>query len=283
MMRRVTLALACTALVAIPTIDAQARIVRLEVTKTEPAFGGRGFGEIGTFERVTGKAHGEVDPQSPANAIIQDIALAPRNARGMVEYTTDIEIVRPTDRPKGNGVLFVNMVNRGNKHGSARSTPTCRWRPGQFPDNNALTNAGDGWMMRQGYTHGLVRLAAGRDARQQPRHHDGAGGAQCRRHADHRRRAQRADGRARADNDDQPVERLVHRRKCGYPTVDRQPDAARRRLPADADGARTEQEPRSPIPNTEWTFGACDRTAGRRPTTRRSAIRPASSSDASTS
>ena len=95
MMRRVALALAGTALVSFSFVEAQARIVRLEITKTEPAFGGRGFGEIGVFERVTGKAHGEVDPQSPANAMIQDIALAPRNAKGMVEYTIDIDIVRP--------------------------------------------------------------------------------------------------------------------------------------------------------------------------------------------
>ena len=57
------------------------------------------------------------NPSDLKNAIIQDIALAPRNARGMVEYVTDVEILRPADRQKGNGVLFFNVVNRGNKHG----------------------------------------------------------------------------------------------------------------------------------------------------------------------
>ena len=72
MMRHVTLALACSALVSIPCINAHARIVRLEITKTEPAFGGRGFGEIGTFERVTGKAHGEVFASiRPATAMVE--------------------------------------------------------------------------------------------------------------------------------------------------------------------------------------------------------------------
>src|SRR5262245_5186239 len=106
MLRPVALALATTALVSFSFAEAQARIVRVEITNVQLAFGGRAFGEIGTFERVTGKAHGEVDPQSAANSLIQDIALAPRNAKGMVEYTTDIEIVRPSDRSKSNGIVF---------------------------------------------------------------------------------------------------------------------------------------------------------------------------------
>jgi len=46
----------------------QARIVRLEITQTLPAFGGRNFGEVGVYERVIGKADGEVDPQSRRTA-----------------------------------------------------------------------------------------------------------------------------------------------------------------------------------------------------------------------
>src|SRR4051812_18414698 len=89
----------------------QARIVGLEVTETKPAFGGRNFGEVGLYERVIGKAYDEVDPKQPANAMIQDIALAPKNAKGMVEYSTDIDILRPADRSKSNGVLFFNIIN----------------------------------------------------------------------------------------------------------------------------------------------------------------------------
>ena len=72
---------------------ADARIVRLEITSVEPAFGGH------DFERVLGRAYGEVDPKAPANATIQDIGLAPKNTRGMVEYGTDIEIIIPADPP----------------------------------------------------------------------------------------------------------------------------------------------------------------------------------------
>ena len=151
MLRPVALALATTALVSFSFVEAQARIVRVEITNIQLAFGGRAFGEIGTFERVTGKAHGEVDPQSPANSLIQDIALAPRNAKGLVEYTTDIEIVRPSDRSKSNGIVFFNIINRGNK-GALTTFNGVPAAPANVPGNNDLVDAGDGFMQQQGYT-----------------------------------------------------------------------------------------------------------------------------------
>ena len=115
----------------------------------KPAFAGQSFGTVGTYERLTGKAYGEVDPGSPANSLIQDIALAPRNAHGMVEYVTDIDILRPADRSKGNGVLFFNIVNRGNKGGLPLFNADV---PPNLAGNNNLATAGDGFMQRKGYT-----------------------------------------------------------------------------------------------------------------------------------
>ena len=48
-------------------------------------------------ERLTGHVYGEVDPQLPLNAIITDLAFAPRNERGMVEYVSTFTIVKPAD------------------------------------------------------------------------------------------------------------------------------------------------------------------------------------------
>src|SRR5438093_8397867 len=107
-----TAALSGVAAIALASASAEARITRIEITKTEPAFAGQTFGAVGAYERLTGKAYGEVDPSAEANALIQDITRAPRNARGMVEYVTDIDILRPVDRSKSNGVLFFNIVNR---------------------------------------------------------------------------------------------------------------------------------------------------------------------------
>ena len=142
-------ALSGVATIALATASAEARITRIEIVKTEPAFAGQSFGAVGVYERLTGKAYGEVDPRSPANAQIQDIALAPRNAGGMVEYVTEIDILRPADRSKGNGVLFFNIVNRGNKGGLPLFNADV---PINLAANNNLATAGDGFMQRQGYT-----------------------------------------------------------------------------------------------------------------------------------
>jgi hypothetical protein len=137
---------------AIAPVASQARIVRLEITQTTPLFGGRSFGPTGAYERVIGKAYGEVDPASPSNAMIQDIALAPKNARGMVEYSTDIDILRPVDRTKSNGVLFFNILNRGNKGGLALINADIPGGPANTGNINAVIEAGDGFMQQQGYT-----------------------------------------------------------------------------------------------------------------------------------
>jgi Alpha/beta hydrolase domain len=84
---------------------AHANIVKLEITRVEPAGP--------THERITGKAHGELDPADPKNAVITDIDLAPRNARGKVEYVTTFTLVRPTETMTSSGVLLYTVVNRG--------------------------------------------------------------------------------------------------------------------------------------------------------------------------
>jgi Alpha/beta hydrolase domain len=140
------------ALMALAPGASQARIVRVEISQTAPAWGGRNFGEIGAYERAIGKAYGEIDPQSPSNTMIQDIALAPKNARGMVEYSTDIDILRPADRSKSNGVLFFNIINRGNKGGLALFNVDIPVGLANIGNMNAVTEAGDGFMQQQGYT-----------------------------------------------------------------------------------------------------------------------------------
>ncbi|URD34827.1 alpha/beta hydrolase domain-containing protein [Methylobacterium tardum] len=94
---------------------ATARIVGLDITAVEPFAGGASFGETGAYERVTGFARGEIDPADPANAGIADIVLAPRNARGLAEYRTDLFILRPKDPARGSGTLLYEVLNRGRK------------------------------------------------------------------------------------------------------------------------------------------------------------------------
>jgi hypothetical protein len=77
------LALVGCATTAVSMSAAEARVTRVEIEKTDWAFGGGSFGNTGPYQRLTGRVTGELDPADPANAIIQDINLAPRNAHGM--------------------------------------------------------------------------------------------------------------------------------------------------------------------------------------------------------
>jgi hypothetical protein len=65
------------------------------------------------YEKVTGRFFGELDPKLPHNAVITDIELAPRNARGMVEYSATFTILKPADMSTSTGVLVYQVPNRG--------------------------------------------------------------------------------------------------------------------------------------------------------------------------
>jgi Alpha/beta hydrolase domain len=84
----------------------QARITRLVVEHTET------LGHDG-YQKLTGHVYGELDPKLPLNAIITDLELAPRNARGMVEYAATVTIIKPADMTKASGVLLYFVPNRG--------------------------------------------------------------------------------------------------------------------------------------------------------------------------
>src|SRR6266567_8592142 len=93
---RLGIALAITASAVLAATVAEARITRIDITSAEsPTFGGTTFGTVGAYEKLRGKAYGEVDPADPRNALITDIELAPRNAGGKVEYSMDIYILKP--------------------------------------------------------------------------------------------------------------------------------------------------------------------------------------------
>jgi hypothetical protein len=93
----------------------RAELVRVDITSREPHAGGRPFGERGPYERLRGKAFFEVDPESPGNQAVVDLDLAPRNARGRVEFSADLEILAPRDLSRSNGAVFYEVNNRGNR------------------------------------------------------------------------------------------------------------------------------------------------------------------------
>src|SRR5688572_13568576 len=64
------------------------------------------------YERMIGTAYFEFDPADPANRLITDIDLAPRNSRGMVEYSADLYVLKPRDSSVSNGTVLFEVPNR---------------------------------------------------------------------------------------------------------------------------------------------------------------------------
>jgi len=120
-MKRFLLA-ACLVLLGFAA-TAPARITRIVIERREsPAYRGQSFGEAGPYEWLRGRAFGELDPKAPLNAIITDLEFAPRNARGMVEYSATFTLAKPVDLSKGSGVLLYDVANRGRIALAASST-----------------------------------------------------------------------------------------------------------------------------------------------------------------
>ena len=112
--RKVAVAVAALgALLAAPQ-PSDARVTKITILSTAPAFGGRAFGAVGAYEEIRGTASGELDPFDHHNAVITDINLAPRNANGKVTYTATFTMLKPVDMSKASGVLEYEVNNRGN-------------------------------------------------------------------------------------------------------------------------------------------------------------------------
>jgi Alpha/beta hydrolase domain len=141
---QVACALAAGALLA--ATGADARITKLQITSTTPAYGGASIGSVGSYERVVGKAFGELSPNTTFNSIIVDIGNAPRNARGNVEYSFDFYILKPVDLSKGSHRVMYEPPNRGGKQYATFNRST----GGNDPATS--TNADLTFLAPRGYT-----------------------------------------------------------------------------------------------------------------------------------
>ena len=65
------------------------------------------------YTTYKGRIFGELDPADPHNAIIQDIALAPKNANGKVAYVSTFQLTAPTDPTAASGLMVYEVSNRG--------------------------------------------------------------------------------------------------------------------------------------------------------------------------
>lgn len=104
------------------------------------------FGDVGAYERLSGRAHFAVDPRAAPQATVVDVEKAPVDDRGLVHFAADFMILKPRELERGNRRVFYDYGNRGHK------------RALQFfndaPHSNApitLAHAGNGFFMRRGY------------------------------------------------------------------------------------------------------------------------------------
>ena len=142
---RMVWAVACVLMLG--PVSSWAEVSRIDVERREDVLGGRAFGSVGPYEKIHGRVHFAVDPTNPRNQIIADLDKAPRNAEGKVEFSADFLILRPKDSSRSNGVVFFDVVNRGNfrllnvfSDAEASNDPTTE------------AHFGDASLLLQGYT-----------------------------------------------------------------------------------------------------------------------------------
>ena len=119
--------------------------IRLEIERREPFAGGGSFGDTGPYERLFGKVHFAIDPDEQGLPNIVDLELAPRNSQGLVEFSGTLDIIKPVDLDRGNQRIFYEFSNRGNRG-------LLGFNYGVGTDMSKPEYAGDGFLMRQGYT-----------------------------------------------------------------------------------------------------------------------------------
>jgi hypothetical protein len=116
LMRTALMATSAGLALSLATMPADARVTKIVIEKkTSPAFDGASYGTAGQYEILVGKAYGELDPKDPHNAIIQDINLAPKNAKGNVEYMATFQITKPIDMSKASHLMWHDVPNRGGR------------------------------------------------------------------------------------------------------------------------------------------------------------------------
>jgi len=144
--RRVVAVICCLGALAatVPGGAARGEVVRFEITDRGPFAEGRSFGDVGPYERIVGRVDYAVDPAGQVNAPIIDLALAPRDEQGRVTFSSDVCILAPKDLSKGNGAVFYDVNNRGNKLAIRFFN--------DGPGGNDPTDPGNGFLMRAGYT-----------------------------------------------------------------------------------------------------------------------------------
>src|SRR5262245_28094837 len=121
-------------------------VTKLLITSRRPFAEEKAFGQVGPYEQLDGTAYFAVDPTHPANQLITDLKLAPRDVSGRVHFSADRRILRPVESQRGNHRLLFDILNRGRALGLRNLNSAQDVAPTEPLD------PGNGFLMRQGYT-----------------------------------------------------------------------------------------------------------------------------------
>ena len=125
----------------------QAAVTQIQIISKSEVLQGKPFGETGSYQSIVARVHFAVDPNASVNRTIADIALAPRNSHGLVEFSADLYMLKPRNSSAGNGTALVEISNRGGKS----LTSEFNFAHGSF-DPASVSAVGDGFLMKEGFT-----------------------------------------------------------------------------------------------------------------------------------
>jgi hypothetical protein len=120
-----------------------ARVLRVDVASRTTVLNGKQFGNSGAYERITGRVYFSLPVANAHNQRIVDLHNAVNLKNGEVEFSSDFVAVRPKDAHLGNGSMLLEVPNRGNAHILALV---------DGGDEELAHDAGDAWLLRNGYT-----------------------------------------------------------------------------------------------------------------------------------
>ena len=91
------------------TAPSQARVTKIVIDDRQTL---TATGQTLPYEQISGRAFGELDPDDPLNAIIQDINLG-KDSDGKVRYVASFVLTKPTDMSHASGLMWHDVPNRG--------------------------------------------------------------------------------------------------------------------------------------------------------------------------
>ncbi|HXT76870.1 MAG TPA: alpha/beta hydrolase domain-containing protein [Candidatus Eisenbacteria bacterium] len=120
-----------------------ARVTGIEIASRVNVLNGQAFGNVGVYERITGRVYFSLPVANVHNRRIVDLDRAVNLKDGEVEFSADFVAIRPKDAAKGNGSMILEVPNRG------RPRITGLVDGGNW---DVSADAGDGWLLRSGFS-----------------------------------------------------------------------------------------------------------------------------------